>query len=385
MGFLSGLTSSAGLTAATNAVGSYQHAQATEADKQKAEAMQQIMMLRSQHEQQLKDALMSSQTKNFESETATRGPKEAAAEADRQSNLYLKGFRPGQAPKMDAIKQGLQVASQFAGPGAAIGVAGTVADNPEQYAPDRFKQVNPNQYLDTTATPEAIAQRHTDQASANSDARATAAGDRSDARAAATGDRSDARLTRTLQASSDRQAAALKAADNKPNDAERGSAAFAGQLAQSAAVLDRIGSPAVTAQILRKHGTWGNFLISKEGQEFNQAADHWVNSAQFATEGVRFSPEKEKAMRVLAIPNGATDPAVVKQMTESRAMLARTAGIKAGRAKNLVHPDVQNALGWNDGKSGLEPVAQNPLHQTVDQMIKAGKTDAEIKAALGHP
>ncbi len=171
--------------------------------------------------------------------------------------------------------------------------------------------------------------------------------------------------------------ASADAWEQKPNDSETGSAAWAGDLAQSKAVLDRIGKPEYMAQILQKHKSWGNFITSKEGQQFNQAADQFVNAAQLATEGVRFSPAKEKAMRLALIPNGTMDQSVVDQMQAGRDMLGRTAGIKAGRAKGRVHPDVRKALGWDDGKSGLEPHTQ-----TIDEMIKAGKSDAEIAAAL---
>lgn len=166
-------------------------------------------------------------------------------------------------------------------------------------------------------------------------------------------------LSREKQLIPLKEAAASRASDAKPTDSERGSAAWAGTLAQASSILDHIGKPEVTASLLKKYGTWGNFLISPEGQAFNQAADQYVNAAQMATEGVRFSPEKEKAMRQMSIPNGATDQSVVQQMSNARKMIARTAAIKAGRAKHEVHPDVRKALGWDDGQSGLEPIAAN--------------------------
>lgn len=75
------------LTAATQATSAYQGAQAREGDKSRAEAVQQIAMLRAQHEQEIKDLLTTAQTRN----------------ANRQADALRLGD-PGYAGAQGAVK-----------------------------------------------------------------------------------------------------------------------------------------------------------------------------------------------------------------------------------------------------------------------------------------
>lgn len=94
---------------------------------------------------------------------------------NRQEQRYTQGFRPGQAPDAKGILAGLNLGAGVADAGGAPGVsvasqfgnAQTQAASPEQYAPDRYSQVNPSTYIDNTATPEAVQSRHDERSAIN--------------------------------------------------------------------------------------------------------------------------------------------------------------------------------------------------------------------------
>jgi len=103
---------------------------------------------------------------NMAAHQATMANLKAEA-AHQQQDDYLKGVRQGVAPDGSAINGALNIASGMAGanlPGGAsltapLAVAQARQENPDQYAPDRFQQLTAQSYLDTTKTPEAVAER----------------------------------------------------------------------------------------------------------------------------------------------------------------------------------------------------------------------------------
>lgn len=142
-------------------------------------------------------------------------------------------------------------------------------------------------------------------------------------------------------------------------------------------IMEQMGKPDIVADLTKKYGTLGKALQSSEGQRFLQASKQFSITGTLATEGARYSPEKQKASDEMFIPSSQTkDAATLAQISNSRRQRILDAAAKSGRAWNRLPLETQQYL---VDSLGYKPV-RGQLYQPQDGSASSGSTAAPTGA-----
>jgi len=130
-----------------------------------------------------------------------------------------------------------------------------------------------------------------------------------------------------------------------PNQDETTAAIQLPEMIKSHQILQDLGKPELTTTLTQKHGgSLAKAIQSPDGQRFLQAAKQFSITGTLATEGARFSPEKQKASDDMFIPSNWNDPSALAQISNSRKQRILDAATKSGRAFNNLPLDTQQYL-----------------------------------------
>lgn len=308
-------------------------------------------------------------------ERARRLAAEQAAQQDRQEARYLQGFRPGQAPDAKGILNALQLGSSVAdagtpgvGVGAQVANAQTQAASPEQYAPDRFQQVNPSTYVDQTATPAAVQARH-DERSAINAMRIAAAKPTPQQHVVdpVTGEvkfydptHPPASLrvnpapklpsftpvtlggtdgtpavvqpfnTRTGQVGPVIGPAKPQAQlGRQPTDTQRQIGALLPEIKASHELLNTMGTQEALNAMASHAGMFSNYLKTEEGQRYQQAADQFITNLIYAKSGKAVTDAERAALWRTYIGEPGNTPSVLKAKQKARELALQGVGTMA--------------------------------------------------------
>lgn len=144
---------------------------------------------------------------------------------------------------------------------------------------------------------------------------------------------------------------------------ERATGAMMGEVEAANALLAKYSDPTAWSQ-LTKGGLFRNYANTPEGRQFNQAAEHFLTQTAFALSGKTVRKDELERLKSVYIPQPGDDPATLQQKAEARASRVQAMAKLGGVQQHAPSTDAR----------GIEV--------DIDAMIRAGKTNEEIKAAL---
>lgn len=337
---------------------------------------------------------------------------------NRQEQRYTQGFRSGTAPDAKGILAGLNLGASVADASGAPGVsvASQVGNaqaqqaKPEQYAPDRYQQVNPSAYVDNTATPEAQANRRQQSAAVIAMQQAMANADRSDARAATTADRLDARsAARTAAMAAKMDPRAVHAANRdydvahplpmqsvprQPTEVQSRAKLVYPRAQSAAADLEPFftsGAP-IRSQASRVP-VLGNYALSPDEQKMNQAAETIASSILRLESGANYTKNEVESYKKQFLPAPGDSPEVLKQkratlleqLDAMKELADRSPASPITVPRGSVQPQQGHAAPGNVNLGdtvGHTMPAKPPLAERVQQLKAKGMDKATAKATL---
>jgi hypothetical protein len=300
MGFLDFL--SPGLTAATNAVGSYEGAQADAAKQKTAQIAQQIAALRQQHNDDIANALKAAQTGALTAvkpkrtpEKFTTGGKPVQGSMDEGGAYYDAGGNP------------VQDASPFAPEHEGNPLASTKGyvnrDGTLMLGQDGKPIMPPSTVPNNVFTP-GVGESGTPTIFTGKS-------------------KGDPALTDT---------GVGKPVTGAGGQGVRAANAAIPELKAAGAIIDRFDDPSLMSQLSKKAGLFGNYMNTPEGRQFNQAITQFVTLSELAKGNKRPTDAMMHRFHEIYAPAPGDDDATRAQKRQARATLIESVSQMGGAA-----------------------------------------------------
>jgi len=357
------------------------------------------------------------QQQNLMGARAMQEAAQRSAQENQSRDDALKGIRYGQAPNNEAITHAMDAGGAMGGQFGLAGVQAMKAADTTVNAPDRFQQITPGAYVDNSATPEAIAQRRSTQSDLVT--RANAAADRARRVTAMVGTKLpngqvvDDKLANVMVEAPAVGAAFTKPPEKEPQDhftvsnavdanghpivintrtgeehsstgkkpvsATAGAASvkereYANMMEGALPIMEqyagKVRPGAISLAI--KSPTMGNSMLSPDEQAYLNAARTYLAGKMHLESGARLSEAQWQIGTQRYMPTLGDTPA-------TQAAKLAAAKRDAAEYRKMV------GGGQDTAPPNAAQTVMHPHVQTIDEMIRAGKSDAEILAAHAQP
>lgn len=166
------------------------------------------------------------------------------------------------------------------------------------------------------------------------------------------------------------------ASQGRVTDGQRTAGGLLSEIDAAAGRLGSLGSREALNRMADKAGWLGNYAKTDEGQIYDQTANQFLNNLIYVKTGKAATNAERDALRQTYIAEPGDSDATIAAKARARAEAVAGARIIAGGAAPATAKDAGSP-------SAGKPAAATA---TIDEMIRAGKSDAEIRAALkGRP